>query len=175
MTAHPLPPLHTFRHLFHYNPLSGEITYTQQRGARAAGSVAGARFNNRPCIFIAGRYHRAAAVAWALWHGVDPSPEHVNPLDGDPWNLRMDNLELSPTPLRLSNAATGRRAKRPGWVRADIRLQRRSGLWRAWYSSPSGRQRLGDFVTRHEAMAARRAAHAAALCAQGEGRQGGGE
>jgi hypothetical protein len=35
-----LPPIHELRSLFHYNPLTGAITYLQQRGPRKPGDPA---------------------------------------------------------------------------------------------------------------------------------------
>ena len=59
-----LPPIHELRSLFHYNPLTGAITYLQQRGPRKPGDPAGSTQSGIPHVYINGRQHRAAAIAW---------------------------------------------------------------------------------------------------------------
>lgn len=172
--ASPLPPLHTFRHLFNYDPLTGAITYTQQRGPRAAGAPAGYVQKSRPYVLIAGVRYRAAAVVWALQYDADPAPLHVSPVNGDPLDLRLSNLTLTPEPFTRPQPRPGARCRRVYWHRTQIRYNRLTGLWDALYRHPGATQQtlISSFESKAEALAARRAY--AALHAS-QGRQGEGD
>jgi len=152
--APPLPPLDLLRGLFAYNPLTGDIRYLQQRGPRSPGEPAGATVRGVPRLYVNGAYHRAAAVAWALHHGVDPAPQHVIPANGSPMNLQLSNLRLSPTPYTRSNRSTGRPKRRPAWVRRHIRYSQERGAWLAWHK----KRLLGEYDSLHEAMDAKQTA-----------------
>lgn len=157
MTPAPsLPPLTILRALFHYNPLTGVISYLQQRGPRSPGEPAGATVRGVPRLYVNGAYCRAAAVAWALSHGADPAPQHVTPADGDPMNIKLSNLRLSDAPYARSNlsAGKGKRKRRPVWVRRSIRYMQGEGVWRVWHKW----RVLGEYGSLAEAMAAKRAA-----------------
>jgi len=151
MTA--LPPLSVLQSLFHYNRVTGAITYIVQRGPHKFGDPAGGNRDGIPHVFVDGRQRKAAAVAWALAYRVDPAPQHVACRDGDPFNLRLDNLYLSdsrPDYKRFS----GRPGKRPGWHRRDLSRDRVTGDWNAKYDGVE----LGVFGTKAEAVSARRLA-----------------
>lgn len=145
-------PLPELRQLFHYNPISGAITYICDRGPRKTGDPAGSTQSGLPCVYFAGRQWKAARVAWALAHGADPWPQHVCCIDGNPHNLALSNLALSDTAPRY-NSPRRRPGRRPGWYKRDIR-KLKTGLFRAVYDGVI----LGEFYTRREAMAARRLA-----------------
>lgn len=175
MTEAPsLPPLHTFRHLFNYDPLTGAITYTQQRGPRAAGDAAGYVQHGRMYLLIAGRRCRAPAVVWALQHDADPAPLHVSPVNGDPLDLRLSNLTLTAEPFARPQPPPGARCRRPTWQRTQIRYNVYTGLWDAFYRHLRAKQLtcIGAFESKADAIAARRA-YAAQHAPQG--RQGEGE
>lgn len=146
-------PLPELQQLFHYNPISGAITYLCDRGPRKAGDLAGSTQSGLPCIYAAGRQWKAARVAWALAHGADPSPQHVCCRDGNPHNLALANLALSESAPRYSSPRR-RPGRRPGWHKRDIRLIKKTGLFLATYNGVA----LGEFYTRKEALAARRLA-----------------
>ena len=148
-----LPPLETIRSLLHYNPLTGAITYLQQRGPRKPGDPAGSTQSGIPHVFINGRQHKAAAIAWLLFYGVDPSPQHVCCLDLDPTNLASDNLALSDDPPSYRKPR-GKLPRRPAWQRRDIKFVQPTGMWSARFDKKS----LGQFCSRKEAIAARLAA-----------------
>lgn len=153
--AAPLPALALLRSLLHYNPVTGSFTYLQQRGPRQAGSPAGTTVRGIPSICLGGSYRPAAAVAWALFHGVDPAPQYVIPRDGNPLHLQIANLQLSDEPYRRPNHVDGRRqAGRPKWHRSQIRYLATEQVWQAWHN----KRLLGNFVSRPEAIAAKRAA-----------------
>lgn len=148
-----LPPLDVVRSLLHYNPLTGAITYLQQRGPRKPGDPAGCTQSGIPQVYINGRHHKAAAVAWLLFHGVDPSPQHVCCLDRNPTNLELTNLALSKAPPSYRKPR-GKMPRRPAWYRRDIQFNRITRVWAATYN----KELVGEFWTRQEAIAARRLA-----------------
>lgn len=146
-----LPPLDLVRSLIHYNPITGQLTYLQQRGPRRPGDPAGSTQSGIPYLFLAGRQHKAAAVAWMLYHGADPSPQHVVCRDGNPLNLAISNLALSDDPPAYPRHK-GRRRREPAWIKRDIRYDYGFQRWIA----KIGQKRLGEFLTRKEAIAARK-------------------
>ena len=152
--APPRPPLDLHRSHFSYNPLTGDIRYLQQRGPRSPGEPAGATVRGVPRLYVNGAYHRAAAVAWALHHGVDPAPQHVVPANNSPLNLQLSNLRLSPAPYARSNRSTGKPKRRPAWVRKHIRYSQERGAWLAWHN----KRLLGEYDSLHEAMDAKQTA-----------------
>jgi hypothetical protein len=156
MTA--LPPIELLQSLFHYNQVDGTITYLQQRGPKKPGDLADSTRNGLPIVYIHGKEYKAANVAWALAHGVDPADgkwlRYVICLDGNPFNLSYHNLAIQDTPHRYINPR-GRRAKRPGWLKKDLRRNRITGEWTARYD---GALLPGTFLTQAEAAAARRLA-----------------
>jgi len=139
--------------LFHYNQVDGTITYLKQRGPKKPGDRADSTRSGLPVVSIHGTQHKAAAVAWALAHGVDPAPQHVWCLDGNPRNLARHNLCLQDDPPVYLNPR-GRRARRPGWYRRDLKRDRVTGEWSAKYDGLF----LGRFGTQEEAALARRLA-----------------
>ena len=145
-----LPPLERVRSLLHYNPITGELTYLQQRGPRRPGDPAGSTQGGIPHVYIDGAQRKAAAVAWLLASGADPSPQHVHCADGNPLNLALANLKLSPDPP-VYRSPRARTKKPPAVERREIRFDRIQQAWKARY----GRIKLGYFGTRKEAGAAR--------------------
>lgn len=151
-----LPPITELRLLFHYNPLTGTISYLQQRGRRAPGQPAGSVVRGRLWLSIDSELYAAPAVAWALTHGRDPAADglHVAPIDGDPLNLRLANLQLSPEPYRRPcGASRGRRAQRASW-QSHVRYSQRAGVWKAYHN----RQLIGTYETKEQALDAKREA-----------------
>jgi hypothetical protein len=145
-------PLKVLQSLYHYNPVAGTITHLQQRGSRRPGAPAGTTIRGIPAIWAQGRHHKAAAVCWALFHGKDPSPQHVVPRDGDVANLRIANLQLSREPF-IRPRIVGRRGRRPAWQK-DVYY---SIPGQKWIVKHSGRV-IGGFESKEEAMAAKRCA-----------------
>jgi hypothetical protein len=144
-----LPPLKQLRLLFHYNPLTGAITYAQQRGNRKLGQPAGSSWPSGAIrLCIDGKYYRADAVAFALYHERDPYPKYVVPLDGDVRNLRIFNLALSDAPF-IPPRIIRRRARRP-WYESKKYIRQKDGLWFAHLN----RRKEGPFESRAEAIAA---------------------
>lgn len=153
--APPLPPLPELRALFHYNPLTGTISYLQQRGPRCPGEPAGATIGGQLYLYFHGRYHSAAAVAWALHCGRDPSPQHVIPCDGNPLNLALVNLKLSDHKF-IRTRKPGRAGRRPAKAKREkhLRYSAAAGMWQAWHNG----KLLGLFYSKTEANMAKLAA-----------------
>ena len=145
-----LPPLNLLRELFHYNAITGQFTYLIQRGPRKPGDPAGCTQSGIPYLWADGAHHRADSIAWALSYGHDPSPQHVHCLDGNPLNLALSNLALHPHPP-VYRAPRGRRSRRPGWYKRDIK-RRSDGVWVARCDGVF----IGEFGTRREAIQARK-------------------
>lgn len=151
-----LPPITELRLLFHYNPLTGAITYLQQRGRKAPGQPAGSVVDGRLWLSIDGQLYAAPVVAWALFHGRDPAADgsHITPIDNNPLNLQLSNLQLSPEPHRRTpGPRVGRRARRASW-QSHVRFSRRNGCWKAYHK----RRLLGEYETKALALNAKREA-----------------
>lgn len=151
--SHPIPPLATLRMRFHYNPLTGAITYAQDRGPRKIGDPAGSTQKGYPCLFVDGRQHKAAPIAWALYHGEGPGPQHIHPIDGNPCNLKLSNLVLRDEPFTRPNHLGYKRARKPAWHR-QIRYSQDEGIYRVFHNN----KMIGKFSSKHEALDAKRKA-----------------
>jgi hypothetical protein len=152
MTA--LPPIALLQFLFHYNQVDGTITYLQQRGPKKPGDLADSTRNGLPIVYIHGKEYKAADVAWALHRGKWPYGFYVVCRDKNPCNLAWDNL-LATHVKPIYRNPLGRRAKRPGWFKKDLKRNPVTGEWTARYD---GALLPGTFLTQAEAAAARRLA-----------------
>jgi hypothetical protein len=146
------PPVALLRERYHYNPIDGSIKYLISRGPRRAGDDVFLPAKGRPVLCIDGKCYPAGAIVWALYHGIAPA-QHVTPLDGDPLNLRLANLSLSPE-VFTRRYRRGRAAARPMWLRGGLSYSRTSGLWTARIRD----RVVGQFDSRQEAIAAKRQA-----------------
>lgn len=169
----PLPPIEQLRERLAYDPLTGAITHRQPRGPRRAGEPAGARKGasegGRRRVWVGGRHHRAADVAWALGYGQDPAAEGAwaVPLDGDHANLALSNLALSNTPPGRVQGIQRRRARRPSWQRSQIRYRQEEDVWVVRYRYPGGRRVfVGGYDTKALAIQAWREFHARQMLLQ---------
>ena len=154
MTKSPrLPPLALLRERYHYNPLTGSLTYLQSRGPRRIGDEVYLPAQGRPTICVDGQKYSAGAIVWYLHTGNDPRPMHVHPRDGNPLNLRSDNLFLAAQPFTRANKR-GRSARRQLWARGGLRYRRATEDWEATYRG----RIIGRFQSRAEAIAAKRRA-----------------
>jgi hypothetical protein len=140
------------RSLFNYDPRSGVITYAANRGPRLAGQPAGSTQRGLPCIYVAGKHHRACLIAWILAYGVDPSPKYVIHTDRDPFNLSISNLELSDFQIAY-RSPRGKQRRPPSWQRKEIKFFRDRSEWRLKYEGVV----YGFYPSRAEAIAARMA------------------
>jgi hypothetical protein len=151
-----LPPITLLRERYHYNPLDGSIKYLISRGPRRAGDTVFLPAKGRPVLFIDGKSYPAGAIVWAMYHGEAPT-EHVIPEDGDPLNLRLSNLRLSPEPF-TRRYRRGRAAARPMWLRGGLHYDRTAQLWEASIKTRTSRRVIGRYESRQEAIAAKRQA-----------------
>lgn len=146
------------RALLDYDSGTGIFTWRMRRGNVAAGSVAGSPHGGGYVIIgVDGRLHLAHRLAWLWMTGAWPVDQidHVNGLKTD---NRFANLREATTsenhqnmPLRVDNksGATG------------VRFCRRSRRWVAQICIQYRKTTIGSFLTRDEAIQARRAAKAA--------------
>lgn len=148
-----LPPVALLRERYHYNPLTGSLTYLQSRGPRRIGDEVYLPAQGKPTICVNGIRYSAGAIVWYMHTGSDPGPLHVHPRDGNPLNLRSDNLFLAAQPFARTNKR-GRSAGRPMWMRGGLRYRRDTEEWEARYRC----KLIGRFSSRAEAIAAKRLA-----------------
>jgi hypothetical protein len=151
-----LPPITLLRERYHYNPLDGSIKYLISRGPCRAGDAVFLPAKGRPVLFIDGKSYPAGAIVWAMYHGEAPT-EHVIPEDGDPLNLRLSNLRLSPEPF-TRRYRRGRAAARPMWLRGGLHYDRTAQVWEASIKTATSRRVIGRYESRQEAIAAKRQA-----------------
>lgn len=150
----PLPPLVTLQRLFHYNPLTGSLTYAIDRGPRKAGDPAGTTHSGVPRVMIDGQFYPCIDICFALYHQSDPCPLWAAPVDNDPQNLRADNLCLQDSKPKQS------RGVRPG-IRRGSALSRNRYIkqckkgWQSSFRMDGRLWRLGVFETKDEAKLAR--------------------
>lgn len=100
----PLPPRTVVLSLFCYDPSTGAFTHrAARRGVRAGTSAT--RLDSKGLAISrvggAGARFYTARLAWLYVSGVDPLDSPVRFIDGDPSNLRLDNLTVAPVGLEL--------------------------------------------------------------------------
>lgn len=146
-----LPPLRQLQETYHYNPVTGAITYVGFKGPKQPGDPAGTIKRGKLHVYVDGAYYNGAAIAWLLFYGVDPSPSYVVPRNGDAADISIANLMLSGKPFRRDNIR-GRSADRPNWHR-HVKYSIARQTWRVKHKG----RIVGEFDTRREALAAKRA------------------
>ena len=93
-----LPSLDAVRYMFRYDPKTGSF-WNFNTGNRAE---IPSGYNS---VMIRWKNHRytAARIAWLMVHGADPGERtKVAYCDGNPFNLAIDNLYLSPVERKQS-------------------------------------------------------------------------
>ena len=97
-----LPSLDVVKYMFRYDPQAGAF-WNVSSGNRAE---IPSGYN---VVMIRWRNHRytAARIAWLMAHGEDPGERtRVSYCDGDPSNLAIDNLYLSPVERKQNKKPT---------------------------------------------------------------------
>ena len=80
-------PVQTLKRIFDYDPATGVLFRKQ--------NTPGPRLRNgrrkTTCVWIDGTRVQGAEVAWSLVYG-EPVPKKIYYVDGNPLNLKLDNL-----------------------------------------------------------------------------------
>lgn len=135
---------------YHYNPLTGEITYKIFAGSKAPGQPAGTTIRGQLHLRVQGSYWPALALVWPLHQGSLLDRGFMVPLDGDPLNLRWSNLAIAEAPF-CRERHQGRRKSGPAWQRKCVKYRATTGMWEAFHK----RQSLGEFHSKGEAAQAK--------------------
>lgn len=143
------------REVLDYDPATGSFLWKITRGRQPAGSVAGCvTSTGYRYIHIDGKFYRSARVAWAVINGSWPARE-VDHKDRDRTNDAADNLRLaSPTENRWNSST---RSDNKSGCRG-VHYQRTRKRWRAHIQVDGKVVHLGEFRSKKDAIAARRAA-----------------
>jgi hypothetical protein len=158
-----LPATGQLRSQLQYDPdsPSGLRWLERRKGRRRA--YAGNRAPNgywRACL--EGENYQAHRLIWALVHGEDPGEMHIDHIDGDPGNNRIENLRLATHAQNLRNRGSNRdsTSRHSGvcWSARDRR-------WIAQITADYKHHRIGSF--RCETAAAL-AYHKAAITMHGD-------
>jgi len=115
-------PLAELQELFVYDVVSGELRWRvspapQIKAGALAGGMKMAKEDGKEYRYVTFRNFStpASRVAWALGHGVELPNRNVFVKDGNPENLRLDNLELRGETYETStdeNGVTTRKMKK---------------------------------------------------------------
>lgn len=151
MPKHPISAEEA-RQLLDYNPETGTFTWrVGRRGTARVGSIAG-RMDSGGYIQISvnGKRYQAHRLAWLVTYGVEPQ-EHIDHIDGNPSNNRLNNLREASYAQNCrnrrinSNSTSG--YKGVSWAQSDKK-------WRAGIRVDNKLIYLGGFDTPEEAYAA---------------------
>ena len=145
--------------LLDYDPRTGCLTWKIDRGRGVcAGDSAGwvSQPSGYRMLRINGRPHMAHRVAWLLNYGEWPG-DQIDHINGDRGDNRIANLRLATNSENAKNRKI-QSNNRSGV--AGVCWHRRGKKWVAQIRVNGRRRHLGYFVTKHEAIAARRQAEA---------------
>ena len=154
----PLPPIERLRELFDYDPEMGILrwkvnpTPRQRIAGTIAGSIRGKHLNVR----INNKRYIAARVAWALFHNEDPQDFCIAQKDKNVFNIAIANLEKIPEQevKRRKGSINTKISPQNTSGTVGVTFNREQKKWRATFCC----RYLGSFVTKEEAIAARKKA-----------------
>jgi len=144
--------------LLHYDPLTGEITWSKSGSGVSAGMNFGTKVMHGKNLYVVGyvrgRKLRAHRVAWLLHHGVWPSGilDHIN---HDGCDNRICNLRVV-TAIDNSRNAKLRSDSSTGVT--GVSWHSSAKKWRAHISVKGKQVSLGVFQKKEDAIKARAAA-----------------
>ena len=154
----PLPDTDTLRELFDYSPLLGALTWKTQLSSRGAvGSVAGTPLKRGYVIVrVRRKTYLAHRLIWKLHHGQDPGAMHIDHINGDTTDNRIENLRLvTPT----ENQRNSKRQRNNASGCTGVCWDNRSGKWRADIRAvPLKQITLGYYDDWFDAVCARKSA-----------------
>jgi len=122
MATSRLPEIGFVRECLEYDPNTGDFVWRErplrhfvsargwwQWNPKFAGKPAGSRHNGARgkiywCIRLTGSIYLAHRMAWLLAYGVDPWPDEIDHIDGDPMNNRIANLRIATRSQQSSNS-----------------------------------------------------------------------
>lgn len=139
--------------LLAYDPGTGVLTWRVDRGRLAkAGSAAGAvNSHGYLNLKVHGKNYKAHRLAWLLHTGSWPS-QHIDHIDGDRANNRIDNLRECSSAENHQNL--GKSPKNTSGV-TGVSVHKQTGRWQAKITLDGKQIYLGLFETIEEAAAAR--------------------
>jgi hypothetical protein len=143
--AKPLPSQERLNELLSYDSETGSLTWRKTERRRKAGTEAyTVRPDGKLATTIDSEKHKTGRVVWAIAYGVDPAEATVEYVDGNPSNLRLDNLVLETTVQAVTDAV--------GLERERLEFDSK---YRAVVSVRGKRVLIGDFRHQEEATKAR--------------------
>lgn len=144
------------RERLEYRPQTGELIW---RIGKYKGHVAGTPTRAKKCrtmyviLRINGRRYLAHRIIWAMITGSTPLYE-IDHEDGDGLNNRLDNLRDVPHKVNTQNSRK-QRNNTSGHTGVSIAW---NGMWRAEITNDRKKIYIGVYVTKEEAIAARKEA-----------------
>ena len=132
-----LPPLDVVKSLYAYDPATGTFTWRVDSGNRKAGSPAGGLCEGRTkniMLRISGELFSASRLAWYMHTGEDPGEMHVDHINRDRTDNRIENLRL-----------TTHRANQYNSKSLGVSLNKRNGKWRSTIYRMGKQLHLGEF------------------------------
>lgn len=162
----PLPEQSRLLDLLSYDPATGFLVWKKVIGNRRPG---GRAFTSKSTSGayqggFNGKKYAAHRIIWKMMFGSDPF--HIDHIDGDPTNNRLQNLRsVAPQqnmrnrslPCNSTSGVLGVSERADGKWRASITLQGKTCV-------------LGDFISKAEAAAARKSADKVLGFSEGHGR-----
>lgn len=149
------PTVETLRKILKYDPLTGLLTWAENRGSVSAGDAAGVlRRHGYIEVRVNGQSFVAHRLGWIL-HNQEPIPSgmQIDHINGNRSDNRIVNLRLASVCENLWNSKG--RKKVAGTLKGAT-YHKKSGTWQARISARGKLHQLGYFATEEEAHAAYR-------------------
>lgn len=144
------------KQLLDYDPSTGEFRWVVTRGRVKAGQIAGATDAHGYCVIrVDGVLYKAHRLAWLYARGRWPSGllDHINRVPGD---NRLINLREATQSENMHNASRKSKSGVPG-----VRWRAERDRWVAQIRVGYRNHVIGSFLSKDEAVAARRRAEQA--------------
>lgn len=150
------------RSLFVYDFDKGLLFWRENKGTTGkAGREAGYTSNGYRSVKIDSRGYLTHRLIWLYVHGCEPN-EHIDHIDGDRSNNRMDNLREASNTMNMENQTKPLKNNRSGYLGVSYRKDRDNYRAQIWVGTK--RIHLGNYSdakSAHEAyLKAKRELHA---------------